>query len=403
MADFATSNRLGLAYVAETTPGTTPATPAFQNLRFTSESLNYNSEFTVSEEIRSDRMTPDTIQTASSAGGDISGEWSYGSYDDFIEGAMFEAWTAGVENLTTDDVALTKTGTGAAATWELTIPAGEAVFTGAIVGQYLRLFKDPGIAELFLEVLEVPGAGATTMDVRPLDDRATFASQDDVVARRLDYIRNGVADKPFTIQKSFNDLATIEYQNFTGARIGTWGLELATGSILTTSFGLLALDAAMTETQITGATFTDANVNDVLNAVDNVAAVVFDGNPAADQFFFNSLSLTFDNALRGLQAIGTLGFIGVEPGRITTTGSIELYFESSSLFDRFRAAQAFSLSFLAQDSDGNAYIVTLPRVKFTSLEIVAGGLDTDIFASAELQALIDDTGTFQIQVSRFTA
>jgi len=129
-------------------------------------------------------------------------------------------------------------------------------------------------------------------------------------------------------------------------------------------------------------------------------AIVFDGDPGGSTFFFNSLSVNLDNALRGQEAVGTLGLIGVEAGRLQLTGSIELYFENSALFDKFRAATAFALTFQAQDAAGNVYFVTIPRAKYTSMEIVAGGTDQDIFASAQFEGIINSAGTYQYQISR---
>ena len=250
---------------------------------------------------------------------------------------------------------------------------------------------------------EIIGISAGTLEIAPLTDVASEAAGDSVTVTPMNFIRNGTTKRSFTIQKAFLDLDTPEFWNFTGARIGSWNLEIATGSILNTSFSVMASDAQMTESQIAGATVGAASTTGVLNAVDNIAAISFDGDPGGSTFYFNSLSIVLDNSLRGQQAVGTLGLIGVEAGRIALTGSIELYFENSALFDKFRAASAFSLSFLAQDAAGNVYVVSIPRAKYTDMEIVAGGLDQDIFASAQFEAIINDAGTHQFQISRLAA
>ena len=96
MPEFGTSNRVGLRYIAEMEWGETPTgTITLQPVRFTSESLNYNADFVTSEEIRADRMTPDTVQVVSSASGDINGEWSFSSYDAFIEAALYSTSVIG--------------------------------------------------------------------------------------------------------------------------------------------------------------------------------------------------------------------------------------------------------------------------------------------------------------------
>ncbi len=400
MPDFGTSNRVALRQVAESTWGTTPATPTFDAVRFTSESLNYNADFITSEEIRADRMTPDTIQVSSQAGGDINGEWSYATYDDFIEAALYGTWASTGSPVTATDISVTKT-VGTPNTWQIGTVAEDFTAQSWVVGQFIKVEGFSVAGTFWAEIASIDSA--TAMTVFPLTDVATEAAGDSVTITPANYVRNGTTKRSFTIQKAFTDLATPEFWNFTGARISTWSLELATGSILNTVFGVLAKDANMTETQYAGATLNAANTNTVLNAVDNIASIVFDGDPGGSTFYFNSLSINLDNALRGQEAVGTLGLIGVEAGRLSVTGSVELYFENSALFDKFRGATAFSLSILAQDTAGNSYIVTIPRAKYTSMEIVAGGTDQDIFASAQFEAIINSAGTYQYQISRLAA
>lgn len=398
---FGTSNRVALRQVAETAWGETPTTPTLTPVRFTSESLNYNADFVTSQEIRSDRMTPDIIQVSSMASGDIQGEWSYGSYDDFIQAAMFGTWTTtGAAQGPDTTVAIVKSGTGSSATWTLTDSGSGFASNSWVVGQFVKVEGFDTTGTFFAEIT---GIAAGTLNIEPLTDVASEAAGDSVTITPMNFIRNGTTKRSFTIQKAFLDLDTPELWNFTGSRIGSWNLELSTGSILTTSFSVMASDAQMTESQFAGATIGSASTTGVLNAVDNIASISFDGNPAGSNFYFNSLSINLDNSLRGQQAVGTLGLIGVEAGRIALTGSIELYFENSALFDRFRAATAFSLSFLARDAAGNTYIVTIPKAKYTQMEIVAGGLDQDIFASAQFEAIINDAGTHQYQISRLAA
>lgn len=90
------SSQTRLGYIAEVTYGTTPATPAFQEARFTGESLNANRETTTSNEIRADRNVTDVIQTGQNAGGAVDIELSYGSFDDFLESLMHSTWAANV-------------------------------------------------------------------------------------------------------------------------------------------------------------------------------------------------------------------------------------------------------------------------------------------------------------------
>jgi hypothetical protein len=90
------SSQTRLAYITESTYGTTPATPTFKNQRFVSESLNANIENTVSNEIRADRNVTDLIQVGADGGGSVDFELSYGSFDDWLESLMFSTWSSNI-------------------------------------------------------------------------------------------------------------------------------------------------------------------------------------------------------------------------------------------------------------------------------------------------------------------
>ena len=96
------ANRVDLRYIAESTWGTTPASPALKLVRMTGESLNAAIQTAVSQEIRDDRNVQDLIQVGSQAGGNAEFELSYTSFDDFIEAVMCGTWTVVV----TDQFAL---------------------------------------------------------------------------------------------------------------------------------------------------------------------------------------------------------------------------------------------------------------------------------------------------------
>jgi len=86
------TNRSKTAYVLESTFGTTPATPAFQELRVTSNGLEYKPTRTTSAEIRSDRQVSDQILTKFDASGTIGLELSFQTFDDFLQAVLQGTW-----------------------------------------------------------------------------------------------------------------------------------------------------------------------------------------------------------------------------------------------------------------------------------------------------------------------
>jgi len=85
-----------LAYVAEVTYGTTPATPAFTTVRNTGTTLGLQKDIIQPAELRADRHIADFRHGAKQVSGDINFELSYGSYDVLLEALMGGTWNANV-------------------------------------------------------------------------------------------------------------------------------------------------------------------------------------------------------------------------------------------------------------------------------------------------------------------
>lgn len=87
--NFASTSEGTLAYGVQVACGT-PQT-ALTELRFTSESLGITANSTQSEEIRPNRNVSDLIRTETSVGGDVNLEFSYATYNDFMQGLLQSA------------------------------------------------------------------------------------------------------------------------------------------------------------------------------------------------------------------------------------------------------------------------------------------------------------------------
>ena len=93
---MADSSRHNLYAIAETTYGTTPATPAFKTIRHTGTNLALSKNTMISEELRADRQISDFRHGTKQTGGDISTEMSFGAFDDFLEAMLCGTWTSDV-------------------------------------------------------------------------------------------------------------------------------------------------------------------------------------------------------------------------------------------------------------------------------------------------------------------
>ncbi len=211
-------------------------------------------------------------------------------------------------------------------------------------------------------------------------------------------LTNGIDLKSFTIQKHIQDSTTPTFINFVGSCINTMNLSFDVGSPLTGAFGIMALNAAVTESQFANATVIAAPTTDVMNSVTNVVEIKEDGVVSTNEF--KSISLNLNNNIRAQDAIGSLSHIGLVLGQVELSGSINIYFEDKTMLDRYIANSSFSISFKVEDAAGNSYTFLLPKVKFQSGQVVSGGLDTDIMFEGSWAAIYDSAEDTMMKITR---
>lgn len=93
---IASGSRHQLAYIAEVTYGTTPATPAFTVIRHTACSLGLSKDAVESDEIRGDRHRTQFRHGNKQVGGSVDTELIYGEYDILLQAALCGTWSTGV-------------------------------------------------------------------------------------------------------------------------------------------------------------------------------------------------------------------------------------------------------------------------------------------------------------------
>ena len=92
---FAQGSRSSLSYITEVTFGTTPA-GNFQNLPFSTHSLNLTKDRVTGNDIQADRMPRVDRHGNRQVAGDIVVDLRDTDYDDFLEAAMLNSWSSDV-------------------------------------------------------------------------------------------------------------------------------------------------------------------------------------------------------------------------------------------------------------------------------------------------------------------
>jgi hypothetical protein len=381
----ADSNRAQVFAMEEVTWGDIPAT-ALDTLRFTGESLKFAIETITSNEIRYDRQVSDLVQVGAEANGGINWELSYGAVDLLLEGALFSDWEA--EKTITDT-------TISAANADSSFNDSGSGFPSFSVGQWIKVSGftgDPSNNGFFKVVTAT--AAKITVDGTLVDDAAGES-----VTIKGTMIRNGITKKSYVVEKQFADIT--QFISYTGMVVADMSLEVNAGAILTGVFNFMGKSGVRAGTTVGTGGPNAAPTNDVMNAVSNVLQVEEGG--AASAAKLSKLNLSLNNNLRALPQIGVLGAGAIGAGRIDVSGGLSAYFEDGVIYDKFVAATASSLSWRMQDVAGNAYILTLPKIKWTDADVVAGGLNQDVMTEMGLQAILDPTTGCSIQFDKFAA
>ena len=93
---LASVSRTRVAYIAEVTAGTTPATPTFLIFRHTGGVMATRKSVEPSAEIQSDRNVRDIAELAQHTEGSYDFEWSHATPDVFLAAAQMGAWSTNV-------------------------------------------------------------------------------------------------------------------------------------------------------------------------------------------------------------------------------------------------------------------------------------------------------------------
>lgn len=380
-----TSNRTALRFVAESSFKTTPTSPALKNVRYTGEELNYSTSNTVSEEIRDDRTQGHSILTGATVEGDINFEMSFASFDELIEAALCGTWTS---NVLKNGTAL-RSFTVQKHFQDLAVPLFHN-FVGVRVGGMTLDFQTGQILTGSFSLM-----GCSAQMVKTQFSGATISTP-------------GANNPPMNavngitgISKDLGRITSVVVTDGGSGYTTPPSVSFTGGDGTGATANAVIEGGAVTRIVITnpGSGYTSApTVAFTGGGGSDAAATAAIGGPMATQI--RSMSLNITNNLRGQEAIGTLGYIGIALGVLEITGEIETYFENGADYEAFLLEQEYALQFRIQDEFGKYYIVSIPKVQYESSTINAGGLDEDLMMSGSWRALYDPVTQCVIQLTR---
>lgn len=386
MSNLATTSRVQMRYILESTFGVTPVAGNPTNLRMTGESLDFNLSKVMNKEIRSDRQNSGATTVDASSGGDINFHFQYAEYDPLLAPLLMSAYTVyGTlgETATSFNAAYTATTITASVA-----PAGNDAFTLLQRGQWFQVNHAANANNL--KILRVSTTVDPTSTVITLDANtvATVVTASAGAKIRTQRLTNGVAESSYTFEKQAADIT--QFITYRGQYVSKMNVKFASAALVEGAFSLMGKDAVSgAVTTLPGAPVASKTF-EVQNAVRGVAQL-WEGTTPLTNTFIKSLDLTVDNNLRNQTAIGNLGPVGIGVGDLAVTGSFSAYFANTTIYAKFLADTYTQLILGCQDASGNGYVITLPRVMLMTGKIVNGSENTDVMADFTFSAFADDT------------
>lgn len=209
-------------------------------------------------------------------------------------------------------------------------------------------------------------------------------------------LKPGTTRKSYTIQKHFSDITPQQYHDYQGCLVDGMSLSFETGRIVTGSFSILSFGPTVAEAQ--SGTVSAPPSTTPMNAVTNLQDITIGGAPYSG--CITRLSLELRNSVRAINCLGNLRPTDMRLGALMVTGSIEMLFREGTNYDRFLDGTEFDFGFVLTDADGNSYTFSVPRAKYETGEVVAGGRNSDVMFSGRWRALYDAGAATVMSITR---
>ncbi len=383
----AQGSQSGIAFKEETVWGENPL-GELTGVNFTSEDMAFAIENQVSNNIRPDRQTADLVQVGAECSGGFETELQANNLDDLFPGFFWDDTPLGIWSQPPAGESVTFTIEAGAGDGGTMTVADSSVFTVGQVFAVLGSVSNDGI-QVVKAIVD-----ATTIQVY-----AALVTESSVaVTFDGEYIRNGVTKRSFTVERANYDIS--QFFTYTGMTPNTMEMAIESGSPITCNLAFVGEEEELAQVSPNTPVPTALPTSPIMNAVSSIGRIAIDG-AALESCLLQKVDFTIDNQVEGKTGVGVLGFCDADAKSLSVTGSISMYFNDATYYEKYLASAAFSLTLEVIDTEGNAYVISLPECKFDSATANVSGKDDDVMVEGTFVAIVDPNEGFTIQMTRF--
>ena len=385
MSGLAKNSRTVTRYVREALYGVIPAA-ALTALRTKNANFDYAISGEVDEEVINRNKTG-YAQLSAASSGTVPFQLSYGSFDDLIEGAMFSNWS--------DPVAVSETDISAAASDNsFNTVLGDFLVSGVVVGAWLKVAgmaaaNNGGMAQ----VVSVTALKVIVSGLALTDESATAVTMDS-----SGMIRNGSVSHSHLIEREYPNIT--KFMQYLGQVVNSMSLNINAAAKISGSFEMVGGAATHGAATVGTGAHVAAPTTDTMNSTNNISNVREGGSLLDTGVYITALGINLSNDVAPDNIIGQLAPACQTEGDCSVNGTATFFFANTDLYDKYINGTESSISIKVADAAGNAYIITLPAVKYTAAPLSG---DKSISIAMTYEAFMDDTTQCSMQIDRFAA
>jgi hypothetical protein len=394
---MSSSNRVRLAFIAESTYGVTPGAGNFKTARFTSEALSASPNTVESAQIRTDRLSSGQVVVGLEVGGEMNFELAKESaLEEFMLSAMHQsAWST----LATVSIDMTL----AVSARTLTRASGSFITDGLVKGDFITL---AGFSNSTNNVPVMITAITALVLTCAIPDGMVNETGSGTSYTRADKISVGTTKKSFSIEKAFLDLTT-KAINYKGMICSEMSLTFSYGELATGSFSFSgnyqAFADAANEFLTDGRTIDASATTQTFNGSIDMPFLASDaiGTFGASEFALQSVGISLNNNLTSQTVIGNSAPIDYSSGtaRIEVSLSAYLNDDAWAVLPKKLSQESFALGFMVKNT-GGWYGFYLPAVQVSFDDPASPGQDQDILLEMEGQAKVGSSGESSMTIYR---
>lgn len=206
-------------------------------------------------------------------------------------------------------------------------------------------------------------------------------------------LKNGSTRVSLTVEVGNPDVPS--YRQYAGCIVNSMTVNAPVDGNAEISFELNGLTETVGVATIdTNGTYTDQAVRQPFTHCGGLISE--GGSPIA---YVNGVQFTATNNLSPQYYWGTCATGDLNTGRFDVTGTLDVFFASNDMYNKFKNSTYSSLSFTLTDSSAKTLTFNLPKIMYTGADMPVSG-DGPIVISMPFRAVKDQTANATVVITR---